>query len=520
MLRVVMQKLSSARLACEPRDPMQKAWTAVCTQSRRFASDRSGSVIYMGAIAVLLSTLAIGGAVDVGRWLNARTDLRNAVDSAVLAAARELQTNGGDTQAAIEIAKKYLIENTKDITPLNPKTGQTTNIAELIQFNVGQSGTEISATGAVDIESFVFSDDDDNIIAKAFPRSRSLATMPIFRGSGADEIATKLRVGANAKRHLEVSVMLDVTGSMGGQAESGETKLSEMKTAAKSLVDILVWDDQDEYTSRVALVPFSESVNINNLSEKIVRNKDRNMPSKVITEADGDVRTVYNRTGCVIERVGQHRYNDVKPRGSGGVRFRAQYDRTDDCAPSVPVVPLTSDKDALKTVIDSFSATGYTAGHIGTAWAWYMLSPNFADEYPAESEPASYESIGEEDGGVKKYAVLMTDGEYNTEYCAGGTSTSGLLSKDAARGSWKGGNCVSPNGSSTEQARNLCDAMKEKGIEVFTVGFMLSENGDAKDTMRLCASSEDHAYDASNGEELKQAFNDIALQIAELYLSK
>jgi hypothetical protein len=38
--------------------------------------------------------------------------------------------------------------------------------------------------------------------------------------------------------------------------------------------------------------------------------------------------------------------------------------------------------------------------------------------------------------------------------------------------------------------------------------------------MRLCATTPQKAYLAENGEQLKQAFRDIALELSALYLSK
>ena len=62
-----------------------------------------------------------------------------------------------------------------------------------------------------------------------------------------------LAVGANSETNVEISLMLDVTGSMDGQ------KIDDLKDAAKDLVDIVVWNDQSQYTSKVALAPFSRA---------------------------------------------------------------------------------------------------------------------------------------------------------------------------------------------------------------------------------------------------------------------
>ena len=74
------------------------------------------------------------------------------------------------------------------------------------------------------------------------------------------------------------------------------------------------------------------------------------------------------------------------------------------------IVPLTSDRDKLKDAIDEFKASGTTAGQLGTAFAWYLISPNWSRCVAGEeSAPAPYGTPK-----VKKIAILMTDGEYNT----------------------------------------------------------------------------------------------------------
>ena len=57
--------------------------------------------------------------------------------------------------------------------------------------------------------------------------------------------------------------MLDTTGSMSGQ------KILDLKAAAKDLVDIVVWDDQSQYTSKIAIAPFSAHVNVGGYLDRV-----------------------------------------------------------------------------------------------------------------------------------------------------------------------------------------------------------------------------------------------------------
>jgi hypothetical protein len=187
------------------------------------------------------------------------------------------------------------------------------------------------------------------------------------------------------------------------------------------------------------------------------------------------------------------------PRRMGKTRLGYTSDGT--CRPPNEVVPLSNDKAMLKSVIDSFVAAGSTAGHLGTTWAWYTLSPNWGNVFGPGSRPAAYGTPK-----LKKIAILMTDGEYNTEYDRGvKTSTTGGHS---------------PNGTSTTQARQLCANMKAAGITVYSVGFDLGGNQTAIDTLNTCVTSPEYFYTARTGDELRLCFRDIALKISTLRLAE
>ena len=158
----------------------------------------------------------------------------------------------------------------------------------------------------------------------------------------------------------------------------------------------------------------------------------------------------------------------------------------------------------LKRRIDKLTIAGSTAGQLGTAWAWYLLSPNWNSLFPLSSAAASYTAEKN-----KKIAVLMTDGDYNTEYW-NGVEAKTSNSADA--------NYNANNGLSEAQAPQLCKEMKKKGIVVYTIGFQVTSA--AKTLLTNCATDTKHYYDATSGDALRQAFRDIALKISQLRLSK
>ena len=214
----------------------------------------------------------------------------------------------------------------------------------------------------------------------------------------------------------------------------------------------------------------------------------------------------YRADSCVTERTGPQAFTDAAP---STARVGIHYPNGSDTCDSAAIMPLTSDRNALNARIASLGASGYTAGQIGVGWGWYMLSPTFGSIFPAANRPADYDPES-----VLKVAVLMTDGEFNTHYCEG------VISRDSSSvGSNSRNQCNAPNGNGFEQARAMCDAMKEAGIVIYTVGFGLSSGSEAWRVMRDCASSASNFKDASSGAELRQAFQQIARSIQELRLT-
>ena len=124
--------------------------------------------------------------------------------------------------------------------------------------------------------------------------------------------------------------------------------------------------------------------------------------------------------------------------------------------PAAALKPLSADVKALKKTIASFKADGHTGGHMGIQWSWYMLSPKWQNVLPKASQPQEHDTKK-----VAKYAILMTDGEFNTAFA--GVAKNGDTTNQAAL--------------SRSHAERLCSEMRKDGIEIFTVGFMLKEAG-------------------------------------------
>ncbi len=459
-----------------------------------FAGDTKGNVMMSFGLMALSLFGMVGGAVDLGRWLNARDQTIAAVDAAVLAAGRALQTDPTNESAAVNLALAYYNENTKS---------RIKTIEDTIGFAVTNNGGMIQTTGNVKLKTYILGAFD-------LGDSLGLKELPLFTDGETPQAIIKQEADMGFNR--EVSLMLDVSGSMG----SG-TKLADMKFAAEDLVNLIMKAPGADTWTKVAVVPFSGDVRppasiYALVAPAVTTGNTSAWPStRNYTYTTGSGRKArtetvyrYRNNGCVSERWGFNAYTNVAP-GTGNFVMPSYGDNSNRSC-STPangeMTPLKNDKTAILAKIQNLTLGGGTAGHVGTAWAYYFLSPEWNGVMPSAANHAA--AYGTEK--LKKIAILMTDGEYNRPRDSKGLDDNDNLAGAAVNGQ-----------TSSQQAVQICTKMKEDGIEVYTVGFELP-NQLAIDTLASCASGSDHAYVATNGTALKAAFRDIAIKLTELHL--
>jgi len=226
---------------------------------------------------------------------------------------------------------------------------------------------------------------------------------------------------------------------------------------------------------------------------------------------NGDLRT-HSISGCVTERLGAERYTEALPNASTRVgRHYPSLNTTPganaSCLSSI-IRPLSSDVATIKTNIDNLSTNGVTAGQIGIAWGWYMVSPAFSALWPSASA-APYDA-----SETLKAVVIMTDGEFNAPYCQGVIAAGYGANNDVSNG------CSPENGAPFAQSRALCDAMKAQGVIVYTVGFQIAVGAASDTLLRDCASTATGYFNASSGAALSEAFAAIGRDITQLRISR
>ncbi|HJV43311.1 ubiquitin-activating E1 FCCH domain-containing protein [Caulobacter sp.] len=538
-----------------PRRFFQRLCQGAYALIGRLKGDQRGAIAVQFALLAIPLSILVFALVDLGRVSLQRRQMQDALDAATLFAARSTAV----TDAGLEAV------------------GDPAFMAEIAGMNLGLTASNATFKAGV----------DNHIIGTA-----TATLKPIIANlwTKSDFTVTATSDVVRSSVDLEVAVVLDITGSMSG------SRITDLKTGASDLVDIVVKDVQEPFYSKVAIVPYSVGVNVGSayadairgpVTARTITNISKANPAVVTSAAHGfivgDKVTIsgvsgptalngntYNVTAvstnsftinastssapnyvsggiatcntstnpgceniaytsanytnetraistCVTERTGTEAYTDVAPSvasvGRNYPTTASNGTQANPC-PTASITPLSSDRAALKAQINALGIGGSTAGQVGFAWGWYMISPNFGYLWPyASQRPAAY-------GGrdLMKVVVLMTDGAFNTPYCKG------VIAKDAGSGSGATDdhiNCNATNGDPFTQTRKLCDAMKNPAyrLTIFTVGFDVND-ASAVSMLRYCATDADHVYFPATGSELKTVFKSIAQEISSLRIAK
>jgi Flp pilus assembly protein TadG len=329
--------------------------------------------------------------------------------------------------------------------------------------------------------------------------------------------------------NIEVAMVLDNSTSMAGAS------LTSLKSAANQLIDLVVSDSQTPFYSKVSVVPYGNGVNagayadtargpILSAADVACANNANGLgcPNyKFANSSNGQNRTLPSST-CVSERTGSEAYTDAPPTTAlVGLNYAVPYVNSSNpgnpCI-SAKMAPLSSNKSDLHDSVNALTSCCSTGGHIGVAWGWYTLSPNWNSVFTGSSKPAAYTAPN-----TIKALILMTDGEYNSVYCKGVIAKIGTNST-ATTGSGDPLdhiNCLGTNGKDAyAQAQALCTAMKTppNNVVIYTVGLNLA-NANAQTLVANCATDAKHVYLPANGAQLQIAFQQIAANLNRLRLS-
>ncbi len=409
----------------------------IIRQIKRLASNRDGNVLMLFALCLPVIILALGAAVDFSRGSDAHVKMQTALDAAVLAGAKALSDGEADAATVEAIAQAAFEANIAD--------------------SLGSFSSTPTITLTVDMQEGVL---------EAYGNAEFAHAFSVLGDDDSSQVGGYSQAGFNVL-DIEMALMLDVTGSMEGQ------KVEDLKDASTAVIDMMIGEGGSASTSnttRISLVPYSAAVNAGDFAET----------------ASGGASA-----DCVVERTGPHSDDDLAPGSAPVGTSPAAY------CPDSEIMALSDDAEDLKDRIEDMSTGGCTAGHIGVAWSYYTLSPNWSGVFPSESAPAAYGAQN-----TLKVALLMTDGEFNTYYDGMSDPTCSEPAKTASR----------------NLTLDLCDAMRADGIVVYSVAYQAPS--DAELMLRQCAEDPDKYFETNTGPELIAAFQEIADEVRNLRLTR
>ncbi|WP_165775117.1 pilus assembly protein TadG-related protein [Mameliella alba] len=337
---------------------------------RHFATDTSGNMSYLAIVGSLVMMIFGGVGVDMMHAELKRTKVQNTLDRAVLAAA-----NIENVQAPEIVVRDYL-------TVMGLGDALTS-----VQAEQGLSSKRVAAMGEASIHS---------------------GFMSLIGVNSLD--ASGLAAAEYSSSNLEISMVLDVSGSM-----AGNSKIDNLRNAAQEFVDILMPPGTDTGVS-ISVVPYNATVNMGTtVSQYFTLDRQHHHSACAEFSADSFATTALSPE-TPLEQVGHF---DPYSRSTIGGHTPYQWCRDGENA---AILPHSSDATQLKTQIGALEAWGNTAIDVGMKWGTALLDPAARPAVQAmagdglvavsnASRPVDFDVHN-----TVKYIVVMTDGENTTQY--------------------------------------------------------------------------------------------------------
>jgi len=522
------------------------------TVQKLWACERGAIAPLVGVCAIMLVG-AVAVAVDVGRGQVAQSKLQASLDSAGLAAGAMVGQNLSEELLTPE-ARKYLDAN----------FGGSTIDATVTDFDLDLS-------------------EDQSVVTLEAHASLPTTFMRIF-GHDIMNVAARTEItrettGLEVALVLDTTGSMD--DDVGGSPYDSTKKIAALRSAGNVLVDILFGSNDEVDDLWVGVVPFSQSVNIGTghadwmsdlttYTDKIYcsgptsgtpqcpNNSNTISSANVSTRTnpitlvdqymDGAPANWYFKDpvtgarhawgGCVLERWTNNRdVTDDKPStqkwqtyfvpdttSTGNNNWRTStgnyaVNTTNDVSankgcPGQAITTFTNVKANLHAAVNALqNPRGNTHINVGAVWGWRLLSPDWrglwggamdANDLPLDyDEPLSHKAM-----------ILMTDG------------TNTMSSSIYTAYGWLADGHLGTTSSSTavtkldQKTTTICNAMKAKGILIYTVVFGNGSSTSAKNLMKGCASEADYYFFSPSQASLETAFRAIGDSLSKLRVSR
>lgn len=423
---------------------------------KNFLTSRDGNISVLTAISMLVIVPMTAIAIDSTRLMQASSKLKNLNDMAALAATT------GQNKTIQERKKVY------------------ENIMELgLQNSSEVSGYE-----------YELSIQDNDLTQVLVASSKSKANLLFPLANSETKFVTAHSEVTVGKEFVEIALVLDISTSMEGP------RMVELKRSAQEFMDVIMGDQAAQGRVSISLVPFGGTVRL-----------PEDLETLLIPPATTDKWVNGEWNGCLSIPTADY-VSGVTP------QHELEY-MPDFYAWANPWCPeqgnelmgLSRNKAELSNRIDTLSLSDGTGTDIGVTWGLATLDPIWRNEIKGGNSNAPRDFHPQ----TKKIMVVMADG--------GVTNQRLPLENDMVGAPpFKTKNEVNATVEAENGYQNICELTKNKGIEIYTVGFQIVKKAKLE-MLQSCGTSEAHNFEAKSG-QLSTAFLNIASSISGIRLSK
>ena len=522
----------------------------------RLRASQRGHVAIIFALALIPMVAVAGFAIDFQMTTTSKNRVQTIMDSAVLAGAKSMQSGGSDADVTTLVRNYMNVQLGLDRSNLSCDTAAVTltSATQLIEVDmICRQGTSLmNVLGKDEVPFRVRSASTWGIgkldVAFMFDVSGSMSSnnrMTHLKSAALDAIDTILPAdGGAAVEDVRIAMVSYDTMVDAGDYFQDVTGLTPERTYVfeEEVIDITEFEYQGECQAlqsnrrnckrrRICEEWDSDGVCEDWDRERVCIPYEATQTENEFGNCDVFLDESYTvietreiESTCVFERPGDEAFTDAAPSGTatlstiyvdaneivyhGGSADNTQNymaagyaryvlgtnDDPDegwwdiegtDCNPHGPV-PLTNNRTTLQNYVNGLTTNSLTAGQQGIAWAWYTVAPDWGSIFTGDSAPLAYD-----EPDSTKAVILMTDGSFNSQ------------------------EFYSDLGSSFQQAEDVCDAIKAVGsVYIYTIAFQAPSSGQA--ILEYCASGPEFAFAPENGEELTDAYQQIATSISDL----
>lgn len=370
-----------------------------------FRRNEHGGILILSLFLLILMLMISGMAVDLMRSETQRSRLQSTLDRAVLAGASLEQTLDSEDVVRDYFAKAGLSEYLTGVSVVEANNSKT-----------------VTATAETAVETY-------------FMNMMGIESLRAPASGQAEE----------SLQNIEISLILDVSGSMGRWSDAGGgSKINLLKSAASDFVYLMQCNPDDPDASgsctveantvSISLVPYAEQVLV---GEDLIQHFNITSEHTYSSCVDFDQDDFSSASVSLSDSLQRASPIDARTNYRSSRSYsKATYESRRTCRTDSyrEVVPLSNSYIDLQTQIGQLRAAGYTSIDMGMKWGTALLDPSFRPAvlnmttggFPAISvdffdRPFEYGARS-----MQKVIVLMTDGENTSQYVVDDGYQSGL----------------------------------------------------------------------------------------------